>query len=103
MRGLIAQIVRELLFIGDGAGFGIVAGGFQIQSAAAKPVMLSHGFDEGDFGEGFGLVLFAERGEDRIELGLRFAGEDTEGLPSARGGYCSKRRQLFRLRFWAAG
>ena len=41
--------------------------------------MLRHGFDERGFGEGRGLVLFAEGGEERVEIGLRFIGEDAEG------------------------
>ena len=44
---LIAQRERELLFGGDGAGGGIVAGRFERQSAAAEPVVLRHAIEIG--------------------------------------------------------
>jgi len=77
--GLVAQVEGELFLVGDLAGGGIVARGFEMERALAEPVMLGHGFDERGFGEGGGLVLVTERGEERIEFGLRFGGEDAEG------------------------
>jgi hypothetical protein len=79
VRGLVAQEERELLLIGDLSGGGIVAAGFEVKGALAKPVMLGHGFDERGFGERGWLVLIAEDGEELIEFGLRFGGEDAEG------------------------
>ena len=77
--GLVAQVEGELFLVHDLAGGGIVAGGFEVKGAPAEPVMLGHGFDERGFGEGGGLVLVAERGQECIEFGLRFGGEDAEG------------------------
>jgi len=101
--GLVAQRESELFLVDNGAGFGIVAGGFEIQGAAAEPVMLGHGFDERGFGEGFGLVFFAEGGEERVEFGLRFAGEDTEGSGQAMAGVVQSRDGFTHFGFRTAG
>ncbi len=100
--GLVAQVESELFLVGDGAGFGIVAGGLEIQSAAAEPVVLGDGFYERGFGQGFGLVLVAECGEECVELGLGFAGEDTEGSGQAVASVV-QRRDGFRCFSFRAG
>ncbi len=69
-----------------------------MESALAEPVTLGHGFDERSFGEGGCLMLVAGGGEESIEFGLRFGGEDAEasGETMARvvegsGGLCGAR------------
>jgi hypothetical protein len=83
---LVTQTESELLFVRNLAGGRIVTGEFEVQGAAAEPVMLCHGFDEHGFGEGFGVVLFAKGGEKSIEIGLRFRGKDAEGSGEAVAG-----------------
>ena len=79
MGGLVAQVEGELFLVGDLAGSGVVAAGFEVEGALAKPVMLGHGFDERGFGESGWSMLAGEGGEEFIEFGLRFGGEDAKG------------------------
>ena len=48
--------------------------------------MLRHGFDECGFGYGVGLVFFTKGGEERVEIGLRFGGEDAESSSQTMAG-----------------
>src|SRR3954454_17238819 len=79
MRGLVAQVEGELFLIHDLAASRVVTAGFEVERALAKPVMLGHGFDEHGLGESGWLMLVPEDGQEFIEFGLRFGGEDAEG------------------------
>ena len=52
---LVAQVEKELFFVRNLAGRRIIAGEFEIEGAAAEPVVLRHGFDERGFGQSLGL------------------------------------------------
>ncbi len=77
--GLIAQVKGEALSVGDLAGDGVEAGCLERDGAGAEPVVLCHVLDERFF-RGCGRpVLGTKAGEEFIEIGLRFGGEDLEG------------------------
>src|SRR4051812_35136334 len=79
VRGLIAQVKREALSVGDLAGYGVEAERFERDGTAAEPVVLGHGLDERFFGECVRLMLAAKAGEEFVELELRFGRKDLEG------------------------
>ena len=64
MGGLVAQVEGELFLVGDLAGGGVVAGGFEVERAPAEPMMLGHSFDE----RGLVPAIVQDPDEYRIEL-----------------------------------
>ena len=78
--GLIAQVEGEPLGVGDLAGDGVEAECLERDGAMAEPVVLGHGLDERFFGWSGGPVLFAEAGEQIVEVGLGFRGKDLKRL-----------------------
>src|SRR6478752_5868246 len=103
MRGLVAQVERELFLVRDLAGGRIVAGGFETEGAPTEPIVLRHGFHEHGLGDSLWLVLFAEGDDEFVEIGLRFGGEDAESSGQTVTSIIQSGGRFSGLAFGAAG
>ncbi|MGA8030338.1 MAG: hypothetical protein WB992_24605 [Bryobacteraceae bacterium] len=78
VRGLIAQIERELFFVPAKLRLRAETSVLHQQGATAEPMMLRHFFDEDDFGCADRFVLATEVEVKCVEVGLVFPSEDGE-------------------------